>query len=303
MDTIVLPLESETPAIESYAHYIFRHRLDGLGTFIGEVLLSMGLFEQEYIYKSNDKVRIHPRLFLNDAREEQRQQVIALREKHGRTDEIMQQTSWFHEDPVPSPEIVWCPRKERQNLCGDLLKGLFHTALTQLVSVYEILIGDTARAILNGHNELLGVDERQLTSKEIVELQNYERVIDDLIERAVSKFTHNVAYPDLVTRFHSKFHIGIHDMNSPVQLFPVHHLIEKRNIIVHNDGITSSKYIEKMRGYNTPEILAEDEELPIDFMSFYNDLLMIRQLGTYIETCTQGRWPDLPYITVATTAA
>lgn len=297
MNEIVIPIESETPDIESYAHYIFRHRLDGLGTFIGEVLLSMGLFEQEYIYKTNKEIRVKPQLFLNDMPEEQRQQLISLRNEHGRTDEIMQQTSWFHENPVPSPEIIWHPRKERKNLCGDLLRSLFHAALTQLVSAYEIFIGDTARAILRDEKELLAVDERQLTSKEIIDLQDYEKLIDVLIERAVSKLTHNVTYPKLVNRFHIKYHIGIHNRNSPVQLFQVHHLIEKRNIIVHNDGVASSKYIEKLSSYSSPELLDENEELLVDFLRFYNDLLMIMELGKYIETCTQKKWPSLPYMT------
>ena len=124
--------------------------------------------------------------------EDKRKQIIALRDEHGRSDQIMQQTSWFHEDPVPSPEVVWHPRKERQNLTGDLLKGLFHTAVTQLVSIYEILIGDIACEVLGGYKHLLAIRENQLTSEEIIELQSYERIIEVLIDRAVSKFTYSV---------------------------------------------------------------------------------------------------------------
>lgn len=297
MNEIRLPIESNTPTKESYAHYIFRHRLDGLGTFIGEVLLSMGLFEQEYIYQTEKEIRFQPKLFLNDMPEDQRKEMIALREEHGRTDEIMQQTSWFHEDPVPSPILVWNPRKERQNLCGDLLKGLYCTAVTQLVSIYEILIGDLAREIFKNNHELLAIKEKQLTSEDIIELNSYEKIIDVLIDRAVSKFTHSTSYPDLVKRFHTKFRIGIHDKHSPVEMFPIHHLIEKRNIVVHNDGVASSSYVERMRNYKQTEILEEYDEIVIDFVGFYNELSMIRNLGTYIENCVYKRWPDLPYMT------
>lgn len=298
MKELLLPMETSSLDQETYSHYIFHHRLDGLGTFIGEVLLSVDLFAQRYVYKDENEIRLQPRLFLNDMPEEERQSLIALREEHGRTDEIIRQTSWFCEEPIPAPEILWCPRKERRNLCGDLLRGLFHTAITRLVSVYEILIGDIAKEIYKNNHDLLAIEERQLTSAEIVELQTYDKVIESLIERAVSKLVHEITYPKLVDRFHRTFHVGIHDRESPVQLFAVHHLIEKRNIIVHNDGVASSTYVAKMQDYNDDSILEENDELPVDFVSFYDDLSMIRKLGSYIESCAQHRWPNLDLISL-----
>jgi hypothetical protein len=295
MNEIILPIESNNLDIESYPHCIFRYRLDGLGTFIGEVLLSMGFFEKKYIYKTSEEIRFKPKLYLNDMPEENRKELIDFREKHGRTEEIMEQTSWFHEEPVKTPEFVWKPRSERQNLCGDLLRGLFFSAVTQLVSIYEIFIADLAKEIFRNNHELLAIPEKQLSSEKIIRLESYEKIIDELIDRAIRKFTYGTSYPKLVERFQTKFHIGIHDRNSPAQLFAVHHLIEKRNIIVHNDGVASSTYIERMKNYGNAELIKEDDEVIIDFTKFYNDLVVIRELGEYIETCVQTRWPNLQY--------
>ena len=297
MNVITLPIESSAPDKETCAHYIFSHRLDGLGTFIGEVLLATDSFVQTHAYTEKGEIRIQPRLFPNDMPEEERQQVIQLREEHGRSAEIIEQTSWFYEEPVPVPEIVWQPRKERRNLSGDLLRGLFHTGVTQLVSVYEIFIGDIARATYCKNHELLAIDEKQLTTAEIIQLGSYDNIIQSLIERGVGKLIFNVSYSSLVERFHRVLHVGIHDHASPVKLFPVHHLIEKRNIIVHNDGIASSVYVEKMKGYGEESVLQQNEQLPISFVSFYEDLAMIRELGHYIEKCIQERWPNIDYIT------
>ena len=301
---LILPIETDALPKETYSHYIFRHRLDGLGTFIGEVLISIDLFAQKYMYKGDSEVRVQPRLFLNDMPEAERQKMIRLREELGRTDEVMQATSWFCEEPIPTPEIVWRPRKERQNLCGDLLRGTFYAAITQLVSTYEIFLEDIAREIYRCNISLLADEKKPkeelliLTSLEIVQLADYDNVIEALMNRAINRLSRDMSYPKLVGRFQNAFHVGIHDQDSPIQqIFPVHHLIEKRNIIVHNDGQASLEYVEKMKIYNDSSILKKDEEVPVDFQDFYNHLSMIREIGKYIELCVQSRWTNLSYIT------
>lgn len=234
--------------------------LDRLGTFIGEMLVAAHLFEE----KEPLLITIRPTLH-----------------------------DWFKEllgklGPLPAPEIT-ISYKSLKNPRRTLAKSLFYTGITQLVSCYEMYVGTLAEEIYQYNPKLLAVVERQLTSAELIALGSYEDIVESLINRATSNLL-TLAYPSMVQRFNREFHVGIHHAEAPATLFEVHHLIEQRNIIIHNGGRASHLYIERMNAYKGEAILKKYEDIPINFEKFFDYLYMLSALGDYIDKKVQAKW-------------
>lgn len=263
MERIVVPVA--TPRPEDFkltdSGDDFHIELDRLGTFVAEMLVAAHLFEERA-----------PR-------------IPALRpELH----------DWFQElhmnkpGPLPAPEIEM-NHSSLRDAGRTLPRSLFYSGVTQLVSAYEVYLGSLAREIYRYNNELLAIEEKQLTSAQILALDSTERIVNALVDRAVRKLT-ALSYPALVDRFNREFRVGIHHGSSPATLFTVHHLIEQRNVIVHNGGHVSDLYLERMSAYEGETILTGHGSVPVSFSAFFDYLFAFSVLGDYIDRKVKGTW-------------
>jgi hypothetical protein len=235
--------------------------LDRTATFIGEMLVGAHLFEQQGLSVAPFTPELH---------------------------------YWFGErhlnypGPIPTPEIS-IEHQSLNDTTRELPRALYYTAITQLVSEFEIYLGSLAREVYLYNPSLLAVEEKQLSSAELIELGTYDRIVQELTDRAVNKLV-MLSYPNLVQRFNREFHVGIHHSDSPASLFDIHHMIEQRNIIVHNNGYSSPLYLERMAGYNNPDVLKPHRSVRPDFLRFYAMLDATAALCDYVDARVREKW-------------
>ena len=239
--------------------------LDRLGTFMAEMLVAAHFFE------------------------ERKPQLPAMRPVLH--DWPRERFRWERE-PLATPEIT-IGHTSLQSSKRTLARSLFYSGVSQLVSEYEIYLASLAREIYIYNPELLSANERrrdkQLTNAEILAAGSYDRILNALVERAVFKLT-ALPYPALVERFNREFRVGIHHATSPATLFTVHHLIEQRHLIVHNNGYVSDQYIERMSAYEGEDILGEHNAISVSFKSFFDHLYTLAALGDYIDGKVKNTW-------------
>ena len=169
---------------------------------------------------------------------------------------------------------------------------LFYNHIVNISSLYEIYIRDIANEVIWANSELLSNDEKQLTTKEILSYNNLEDLRIELTDRATNKLIMS-QYPNLVHKFNKKFHVGIHCEKSPMTLFEMHHFLEVRNIIVHNDGRASSIFYKRLNDYCLPSPLGIKGELcspnlDFDYIIKFKDKLI--SLVEYIDKEVTKKW-------------
>jgi len=152
---------------------------------------------------------------------------------------------------LPTPKIN-VKDNNIDSISRNLSRNLFHHSISQLVTNYEIFLNELTEHILWENSELLAIEEKQLTTKEIFELSDIEDIQGLLIERKVLDHVMK-SYPKRIEAFQKLFHVGIHSKKSPMPIVEMHDLIEVRNIIQHNDGHCSKQYLQRMSLYKDLE--------------------------------------------------
>ena len=175
----------------------------------------------------------------------------------------------------------------------NLAKNLFHHSISQLVTNFEIFLNEISEDILWRNKQLLAVDEKQLTTKEIFELKDLETIQSILIDRKIMNSAMS-SYPKRVEEFQKLFHIGIHAKKSPMLLAEIHDMIEVRNVIQHNDGHTSLHYLDRMSVYSDSEytklLKSEHSTLNINYTWLLDFGQRMVLLAEYIDTEVNSKW-------------
>jgi|GEM_PF-2635227 len=252
-------------------------RLNSFGSFVAESLVAASLFEKKMRSEDFEEIQIKPEIYYYDL-----------------SDAVLNKLLKRKMCPVPAPIINVRGDIKHENNNRDLPRALFHTAITQLVTAYELFLQDLAEEVYLKNTELLEVKEKQLSTEEILQLGSFDSIVRELKNRAVNNLI-SLSYPNLIERFGRTFHVGIHDKDSPASLFAVHHLIEKRNVVVHNNGWISKNYIQRLSIYSDPSIKELGEEVSINFEEFFDDLAMIMKLAFYVDGCIQSKWKVSSY--------
>lgn len=259
---MILPFNLKKPDFTSGdALDDLRVALGRVGTFMGEGLAAGHIFEQQV----GEPGVIRPVLY-----------------------------DWFtklylkKDEPLECPDLVLAhPR------AGDIRREfprlLYHASLTQLVTHWERYVASIAEEVYSHQPELLAIEERQLTSREVLECVDLAEVRQLLMQRALSKLT-MASYPNVVRRFADQFHIDIHGDDSPLSLFRMHHLVEQRNVVVHGAGFVSKQYADRMSSYEHPAVLKEHQSIRPDFKELFDELEHVWELGQYVDRKVSDQW-------------
>lgn len=169
---------------------------------------------------------------------------------------------------------------------------LFYNSIINIVSGYEQYLKEIATELFIWNEELLETNEKQLTTSEILDYHDMDDLKEDLTERAVTKLMMS-SYPNLVSKFERYFHTGIHDKSSPISLFEMHHLIEVRNIIVHNDGHHTSLFEDRLKQYESKSPLGLDgayssPKINFDYINTFKDKVLL--LTQHIDKQIISKW-------------
>jgi len=193
---------------------------------------------------------------------------------------------------VISPKII-LQKARSKTVTYSLAENLFNHSISHLVTNYEMFLNQLTEDILWRNIELLLIDERQLTTKQIFDLGNIEKIQEFLVDKKV--FEHAMlAYPKRVEVFQSLFHVGIHSKKSPIILAKVHDFIEVRNVILHTGGHASSQYISRVSGYiqkGYKPILEDELDTPkVDFVWLIEFAMDLIKLAEFIDEQVAQKW-------------
>ena len=165
--------------------------------------------------------------------------------------------------------------------------------IVQLASHFETYLAELANEIYYANEELLSINECQLTTREIFELGSIKRIRHHLKRKAVLKLIGNRTYPSIVKAFQDTLHIGIHSGQSPATQAEIHHFIEVRNIVVHNDGQASQPYFARMSNYDPapPRMLQNvGDSLLVDFTWLFEVAEKLLGLADFVDAEVLKRW-------------
>lgn len=176
-------------------------------------------------------------------------------------------------------------------ISGNLIKNLYRHSLSQLVSNYENFLNELTKDIFIRNSHLLAVDEKQLTTKEIFELGNIDKIRNVLIGKKVMDQAMS-AYPKRVDQFQKIFYVGIHSKKSPISIAELHDLMEVRNVIQHNDGHVSPQYFKRMANYKDYGLLLPlSYSTPtVDFKWLLSFAQKMLHLAEYIDVEVANKW-------------
>ena len=230
--SLTLPFRSKAPSPKSDALSDVHIRFSELVNYVGEVLLTSHLVKE--LSQPPDR------------------EAISITLKSKRNESIV----------APTIELQ---SGEWEKLSRNLSQRLLFSSVVHLATSYEIFQAELIEDVLWRNDEWLGLEERQLTTKEIFKLGSLEEIRLKLIERKVLDFA-MLSYPKKVEKFQREFHVGLHHQTLPLSLFEVHDFLEVRNVIVHSDGYASEQYLERMSIYNQPTLLkGKYDTLEINF--------------------------------------
>ncbi len=194
---------------------------------------------------------------------------------------------------IPAIQIL-----ERKEFHSEIYPiRLYNNTITNIASVYEIYLRELATEIYRYNTELLKIDEKQLSSREILDFKSIDDIKEELIDRSVTKLVMS-SYPDLVSKFESRFHIGIHNKKSPMTQYELHHFLEVRNIIVHNEGHASKLFFNRLKEYSEVSPLGIFEEffrpeLNFDYLNSFREKLT--NLVEFIDAQAKEKWKTTEY--------
>lgn len=118
--------------------------------------------------------------------------------------------------------------------------------LVTLVSRYDAFLGRLIRAMIEIRPELIGSGDRSLTLKQLSELENYDAAREFLIEKeieSVLRKSHADHFDWLESRLDMPLRKDLPGWKSFIEL------TERRNLLVHCDGIVSHQYLAKCRDH------------------------------------------------------
>ncbi len=254
-----LPFESKLPSPRTDALVDFHLRVDQLINYVGDILLILDASQNTNFSDTKQVTPILPKDIFNR---------------------------------VPKVPVIEFDGQNWGKYRREIPKRLFYSAIVQLVSHFETFLAELLNDIYYSHIELLINDERQLTTKEIFELGSLQKIHQHLKQKAVSSII-TKSYPNIVSAFQRNFYVGIHSKNSPVEQKEIHHLIEIRNVLIHNDGHASNLYFERMSIYDPPcqnMLKKSGGSVPIDFIWFLTSSEKILRVGDFIDAEIQKKW-------------
>ncbi|HET8955175.1 MAG TPA: hypothetical protein VFN18_05905 [Solirubrobacterales bacterium] len=132
--------------------------------------------------------------------------------------------------------------------------------LTMAVSAFEALVGNLAARHFELRPKTLG-KEPKFSLEKLSEFDSVEEILDSAIAFRVFQLLQE-RLADWVKWFDSDSGLGIKLKNLAIDYQRLEELIQRRHIIVHNGGVVSSQYLERVHFDSAPPQLGE--ALPID---------------------------------------
>lgn len=141
--------------------------------------------------------------------------------------------------------------------------------LVSLVGEFEVFMGDIARSLLAKNPGLLDQSDRSFTWGEISKfstldefrLSVFERTVEDLLRGSLS---------DWLSFFETKFKIKRPEV---AKEFGVNEVVQRRHVIVHNGGVVSAQYVDKLQALGNPETVGTKLKVDYAYLSHAADLL------------------------------
>jgi hypothetical protein len=256
--TLYLPYKSEVPSPRCDGLVDFHIRVDELINYVGEMLLLIDATRKAGFSTGRVKPILPEDIFKN----------------------------------VPKVPTIIFDERNWDKYRSEIPTRLFYSAVVQLVSHFETFIAELLNDIYYSNPELLAINEKQLTTKEIFEIGSVKKIRHYLKRKMVSKFI-TKSYPDMVGAFQRNLYIGVHSRHSPFTQKEIHNIIEFRNIIVHNDGQASNLYFDRMSIYESPpaDMLEKiGDSVPTNFVWFFTSANKLLGIGNFIDAESQKKW-------------
>lgn len=151
---------------------------------------------------------------------------------------------------------------------------LAEMTLSHLISYQEAFIKEHLRIVLISQKSILKSKKKQLTYEEICKFQSIESLISHMTQKEVDELGYG-SVDDIAKYFENQFNLSF-------EKFPNWQFLReasyRRNLIVHNSGITNDTYCDKTGYKKKNEYLKTDTDyvkkicyLLLEFINFLHD--------------------------------
>ncbi|WP_263832120.1 hypothetical protein [Sulfurospirillum oryzae] len=143
-------------------------------------------------------------------------------------------------------------KKKRVDHLKIALSQLPKNFLVSYVSAYDAFLGKLLRALYTLHPELLNSSERELQFKELIEFASINDAREYILEKEIESVLRK-SHAEQFKYMENKFNILL---TKDLKIWPEFiEITERRNLLVHNDGIVSNQYLKtcKLNNIQTEE--------------------------------------------------
>ena len=197
--------------------------------------------------------------------------------------------SGFSEETVSSENSLLVPSEILQELnikegtakAFDFIsERLFETQFVDCITTFDVFLMSLFRSIFAICPDILNSSGKTITYKELQALDSVERA-RKLIEDDIIDTTFRGSHKSQLEYLKCTFHIDIIAW-APNLFSKFIELTERRNALIHCDGIASSQYVSVCKQCGVENIAAEGTRLIIDKYYFKNSCLTLLELALTI---------------------
>lgn len=167
---------------------------------------------------------------------------------------------------------------------------LYKSSFVMLVSYFEFLVSDLIHYFYQAYPESLSGKERSITLKELKLCDDLSEAVNYVVDKEVDSVLRDTL--DKKQKYFGK-PLGIYIKENIIDWNKLNEVVERRNIIVHNDGKINRRYLKNTDSSVVPEKkkdLKEGKKITVSpnyFASAFHEVLIA---GVILIQCCWRKW-------------
>lgn len=164
---------------------------------------------------------------------------------------------------------------------------LYTNSFVALTSYFEFLLSDLLHFYFKKFPDCLESKEVKITLKDLKLFKNIEEYLDFTINKEIEKTMYS-SFQDQLSYFQETLNVKFDNFNPDIDL--ISEATQRRNIIVHNNGIVNKRYLDNVAKKYIPKEFKEGTKIKIKEDYFMRVLVEIFILGIELSHACWRKW-------------
>jgi len=172
------------------------------------------------------------------------------------------------------PDISLAFKDRRQRLTFS--RQLPGTILTGVIAQFDHLVQQLVREVINLKPEIISQSERAMTFKELQAFSSIDDARDYISNKYIESLTrksHFEQFKDMEVAFGLELRKGLQNFPNFLEL------CQRRHCVIHNGGVVSQSYLEKLKEQGIESTAKIGDRLPITAKYFLDSVSVVFEIG------------------------